>query len=161
MYEPSCVVATYGNQWAAALPLTFNHSLTHARPPSLNCRTEIRATRLILRDIEGASMHLAVPSIATRWLQCYPARCVSVLAASEHGCVVLPLRLQVLQTLYSCQPFRERLLQYAAGPATREAEETILSCLADLFLQVLKLTSSAQLYSPFRRFTRPVLDLSC
>ena len=46
------------------------------------------------------------------------------------------LRLQVLQTLYSCQPFRERLLQYAAGPAAREAEETILSCLADLFLQV-------------------------
>ena len=48
-----------------------------------------------------------------------------------------PSRLQVLQTLYSCQPFRDRLLQYASGQATRDAEETILSCLADLFVQVM------------------------
>ncbi len=56
------------------------------------------------------------------------------------------LGLQVLQTLYSCQPFRERLLQYAAGPATREAEETILSCLADLFLQVRATTTESNHY---------------
>ena len=56
----------------------------------------------------------------------------------------MALGLQVLQTLYSCQPFRERLLQYAAGPATREAEETILSCLADLFLQVRAMTAGVK-----------------
>ena len=56
-------------------------------------------------------------------------------ARPSSGCrLSLP---QVLQTLYSCQPFRDRLLQYAAGPATRDAEETILSCLADLFVQVI------------------------
>ena len=53
----------------------------------------------------------------------------------------------MLQTLYSCQPFRERLLRYAAGPATREAEETILSCLADLFVQVPEMTQALKSFT--------------
>ncbi len=41
----------------------------------------------------------------------------------------------VLQSLYFCQPFREKVLQYAAAlPAT--AEENLLTCLAELFQQV-------------------------
>jgi ubiquitin carboxyl-terminal hydrolase 12/46 len=42
----------------------------------------------------------------------------------------------VLQSLYFCQPFRGKVLQYAANlPAS--AEENLLTCLADLFQQVL------------------------
>jgi hypothetical protein len=68
-------------------------------------------------------------------------------------------RMQVLQTLYSCQPFRDRLLQYAAGPATRDAEETILSCLADLFVQVPILIPARSAVKPGTRTptTRAVL----
>ncbi len=41
----------------------------------------------------------------------------------------------VLQALYFCKPFRDRMLQYASSlPAS--AEESLLTCLAELFLQV-------------------------
>ena len=41
----------------------------------------------------------------------------------------------VLQSLYFCRPFREHLLQYAAR-LSRDSEENLLTCLADLFVQV-------------------------
>lgn len=44
----------------------------------------------------------------------------------------------VLQSLYFCRPFRERVLQYAAS-LRRDAEENLLTCLADLFVQVYAL----------------------
>lgn len=41
----------------------------------------------------------------------------------------------VLQALYFCTPFREGVLAFAET-IDREADETIYSCLADLFVQV-------------------------
>ena len=42
----------------------------------------------------------------------------------------------VLQALYFCQPFRRRLLEYAQSSPCKDAEESLLTCLADLFVQV-------------------------
>ena len=42
----------------------------------------------------------------------------------------------VLQALYFCTPFRNDVLSFAAN-MDRETEETIYTCLADLFVQVL------------------------
>jgi len=43
----------------------------------------------------------------------------------------------VLQALYFCAPFRQRVLEYAASLQGRsDVQETILTCLADLFAQV-------------------------
>jgi ubiquitin carboxyl-terminal hydrolase 12/46 len=41
----------------------------------------------------------------------------------------------VIQALYFCKPFRERLLQYQAQ-LPENAPETLLTCLAELFAQV-------------------------
>lgn len=41
----------------------------------------------------------------------------------------------VLQALYFCRPFRERLLQYAAS-LPENVEENLLNSLAELFVQV-------------------------
>ncbi len=41
----------------------------------------------------------------------------------------------VLQSLYFCRPFRENLLQYAAK-LPKDADDNLLTCLADLFVQV-------------------------
>ncbi|KAF8071087.1 UBP4 [Scenedesmus sp. PABB004] len=41
----------------------------------------------------------------------------------------------VLQALYSCRPFRERVLQYGAA-LPKDAEENLLNCLVELFLQI-------------------------
>lgn len=41
----------------------------------------------------------------------------------------------VLQSLYFCRPFRENLLQYAAN-LPKDAEDNLLTCLADLFVQI-------------------------
>lgn len=41
----------------------------------------------------------------------------------------------VLQALYFCQPFREGILKYAAS-LDKETEDTVYTCLADLFQQV-------------------------
>ncbi len=43
----------------------------------------------------------------------------------------------VLQSLYFCQPFRRRVLEYAQSSSFKESEENLLTCLADLFVQVL------------------------
>ena len=44
----------------------------------------------------------------------------------------------VLQTLYFCQPFRDAVLTYADSLASlsQPPEESLLTCLAELFLQV-------------------------
>lgn len=43
----------------------------------------------------------------------------------------------VFQALYFCIPFREKLLEYYANNKTPgDAEENLLTCLADLFMQV-------------------------
>ena len=43
----------------------------------------------------------------------------------------------VLQALYFCAPFRQRVLEYAAAQQARpDAQESILTCLAELFAQV-------------------------
>jgi ubiquitin carboxyl-terminal hydrolase 12/46 len=41
----------------------------------------------------------------------------------------------VLQALYHCRPFRDRVLQYAST-LPRDSEETLLTCLVELFQQV-------------------------
>lgn len=42
----------------------------------------------------------------------------------------------VLQSLYFCRPFRRRVLEYAAARLpVRDADETLLTCLAELFVQ--------------------------
>jgi ubiquitin carboxyl-terminal hydrolase 12/46 len=46
----------------------------------------------------------------------------------------------VLQALYFCTPFRQRVLQYASQLSTRsDTKESILTCLAELFAQVCAL----------------------
>lgn len=42
----------------------------------------------------------------------------------------------VLQTLYYCRPFRDRILQYASSTSCRPAEDNLLLCLAELFVQI-------------------------
>ncbi|RVX23701.1 Ubiquitin carboxyl-terminal hydrolase 3 [Vitis vinifera] len=43
----------------------------------------------------------------------------------------------VLQALYFCVPFREQLLEYYTNNKNlADAEENLLTCLADLFMQV-------------------------
>ena len=42
----------------------------------------------------------------------------------------------VLQTLYYCRPFRDRVLQYAGTSLGRTAEDNLLLCLSELFVQV-------------------------
>ncbi|WIA11872.1 hypothetical protein OEZ85_011958 [Tetradesmus obliquus] len=41
----------------------------------------------------------------------------------------------VLQALYSCRPFRDRVLAYG-GALPKEADENLLNCLAELFMQI-------------------------
>ena len=46
----------------------------------------------------------------------------------------------VLQALYFCAPFRQRVLEYVGDGGSRsDGKETILSCLAELFAQVQRL----------------------
>lgn len=51
----------------------------------------------------------------------------------------------VLQALYFCRPFRERLLLYASQ-LPDDAEENLLTCLAELFIQVW---GGARCHAPF------------
>ena len=44
-----------------------------------------------------------------------------------------------VQALYFCVPFREQLLEYyTSNKSVADAEENLMSCLADLFSQVFK-----------------------
>ena len=47
----------------------------------------------------------------------------------------------VLQSLYFCQPFRRAVLDYAHNGMPKNADENLLTCLADLFVQVCTLGS--------------------
>jgi hypothetical protein len=52
---------------------------------------------------------------------------------SDFNCFVY-----VLQALYFCVPFRDQLLEhYGNNKSTGDGEENMLTCLADLFSQVL------------------------
>ncbi|CAL5224372.1 g7047 [Coccomyxa viridis] len=42
----------------------------------------------------------------------------------------------VLQSLYFCQPFRRAVLEYAQNSMSKSADENMLTCLADLFVQI-------------------------
>lgn len=41
-----------------------------------------------------------------------------------------------MQALYFCVPFREQLIEYYSNNKSLDAEENLLTCLADLFMQV-------------------------
>jgi hypothetical protein len=44
----------------------------------------------------------------------------------------------ILQALYFCVPFREQLIDYYSNSKNlADAEENLLTCLADLFMQVI------------------------
>ena len=57
-----------------------------------------------------------------------------------------------MQALYFCVPFREQLLEYYANnKSITDAEENLLTCLADLFSQVTSLIIWKILCFPFMR----------
>ncbi|XP_021688110.1 ubiquitin carboxyl-terminal hydrolase 3 isoform X4 [Hevea brasiliensis] len=57
----------------------------------------------------------------------------------------------VLQALYFCVPFREQLLEYyATNKNTGDAEENLLTCLADLFTQISSQKKKTGVIAPKR-----------
>ena len=59
-----------------------------------------------------------------------------------------------MQALYFCVPFREQLLEYyTSNKSVADSEENLMTCLADLFSQVImssvSLFSSSFLFSLF------------
>lgn len=55
----------------------------------------------------------------------------------------------LFQALYFCVPFRDQLLEYyASNKSTGDVEENMLTCLADLFSQVLLQLSVVALFHP-------------
>ncbi|GMH43250.1 hypothetical protein BSKO_11172 [Bryopsis sp. KO-2023] len=60
----------------------------------------------------------------------------------------------VLQALYFCQPFRDGILKYAAS-LDKEVEDTVYTCLADLFLQVHNQKKKSGVISP-KKFVQRV-----
>ncbi|KAJ6378119.1 hypothetical protein OIU78_028371 [Salix suchowensis] len=57
----------------------------------------------------------------------------------------------VLQALYFCAPFREQLLEYYANSKnTGDAEENLLTCLADLFTQISSQKKKTGVIAPKR-----------
>lgn len=62
----------------------------------------------------------------------------------------------VLQALYFCVPFREQLLEYYSdNKPTGEAEENLLTCLADLFMQISSQKKKTGAIAP-KRFVQRV-----
>ncbi|XP_027112847.1 ubiquitin carboxyl-terminal hydrolase 3-like [Coffea eugenioides] len=62
----------------------------------------------------------------------------------------------VLQALYFCVPFREQLLEYYAnGKTLGEAEENLLTCLAELFSQISSQKKKTGVIAP-KRFVQRV-----
>ncbi|XP_078440047.1 ubiquitin carboxyl-terminal hydrolase 3 [Wolffia australiana] len=62
----------------------------------------------------------------------------------------------VLQALYFCVPFREKLLEYyATNKGTGDAEENLLTCLADLFSQISSQKKKTGVIAP-KRFVQRV-----
>ncbi|KAL6772132.1 hypothetical protein ACKKBG_A29055 [Auxenochlorella protothecoides x Auxenochlorella symbiontica] len=60
----------------------------------------------------------------------------------------------VLQTLYFCRPFRDRVLRYAAENPPGYGNENLLTCLADLFLQTSSQKKKTGFLSPRRLINR-------
>ncbi|KAK9917186.1 hypothetical protein WJX75_001669 [Coccomyxa subellipsoidea] len=56
----------------------------------------------------------------------------------------------VLQSLYFCQPFRRRVLEYAQSSSFKESEENLLTCLADLFVQIQSQKRKTGIIAPKR-----------
>uniref|UniRef100_A0A2P2JXZ3 ubiquitinyl hydrolase 1 n=1 Tax=Rhizophora mucronata TaxID=61149 RepID=A0A2P2JXZ3_RHIMU len=57
----------------------------------------------------------------------------------------------VLQALYFCVPFREQLLEYyATNKTSADAEENLLTCLADLFTQISSQKKKTGVIAPKR-----------
>jgi len=66
----------------------------------------------------------------------------------------------VLQALYYCTPFREQLLEYYAKNRNLEdAEENLLTCLADLFSQISASKKKTGVIAP-KRFIQMVKKLN-
>lgn len=62
----------------------------------------------------------------------------------------------VLQALYFCAPFRDQLLEYyASNKNTGDAEENLLTCLADLFTQISSQKKKTGVIAP-KRFVQRV-----
>jgi len=62
----------------------------------------------------------------------------------------------VLQALYFCIPFREQLLEYYANNKTPgDVEENLLTCLADLFMQISQAKKKTGVIAP-KRFVQRV-----
>ncbi|KAK9815432.1 hypothetical protein WJX72_003636 [[Myrmecia] bisecta] len=55
----------------------------------------------------------------------------------------------VLQSLYFCKPFRERLLQWA-NSAPKDVDDNLLTCLAELFLQIHNQKKKTGIITPKR-----------
>ncbi|XP_073044632.1 ubiquitin carboxyl-terminal hydrolase 3 isoform X2 [Primulina eburnea] len=56
----------------------------------------------------------------------------------------------VLQALYFCVPFREQLLEYYSNNKNLDAEENLLTCLADLFVQISSQKKKTGVIAPKR-----------
>ncbi|GJM85328.1 hypothetical protein PR202_ga01769 [Eleusine coracana subsp. coracana] len=66
----------------------------------------------------------------------------------------------VLQALYYCKPFREQLLEYCTNNRNPEdAEENLLTCLADLFSQISASKKKTGVIAP-KRFVQTVKKLN-
>ncbi|KAM7513612.1 hypothetical protein LguiA_003195 [Lonicera macranthoides] len=56
----------------------------------------------------------------------------------------------VLQALYFCVPFREQLIEYYSNNKSLDAEENLLTCLADLFMQISSQKKKTGVIAPKR-----------
>lgn len=61
----------------------------------------------------------------------------------------------VLQALYFCAPFREQLLEYSSNNKTSEADENLLTCLAELYSQISSQKKKTGVIAP-KRFVQRV-----
>ena len=66
----------------------------------------------------------------------------------------------VLQALYFCKPFRDKVLEYKArnkGKSGGQAKETLLTCLADLFHSIATQKKKVGTLAPKKFITRYVI----
>ncbi|XP_073292567.1 ubiquitin carboxyl-terminal hydrolase 4-like isoform X2 [Primulina huaijiensis] len=61
----------------------------------------------------------------------------------------------VLQALYFCAPFREQLLGHSSNNKTSEADENLLTCLAELYFQISSQKKKTGVIAP-KRFVQRV-----
>ena len=66
----------------------------------------------------------------------------------------------MLQALYFCKPFRDKVLEYKArnkGKSGGQAKETLLTCLADLFHSIATQKKKVGTLAPKKFITRYVI----